>query len=367
MYPTSAGFKTALIESHQIVTRAEVLDDNLVVAILDIHDGQVVADANQAIRRRANVTLTDATGTMTPSDATSLLSPITGNELRLSRGISLAASDEFVPLGIFRISSCEIVDTPTGLKIQIDAYDRARRVSRAKYTDNLTIAAGVNYADAIHDVIDARVAGLNYSFTPTTYTTPLIVLEAGDDPWEKARAMAAALGCELFFDVAGTVVMRPVPDPATAPVEWVYAEGADATILSAQRRLVDEHTFNWAVVTGESSTATAPVRGESFDNDPSSPTYTGGSYGIVPIFEKSTLITTAPQASAAAAALLLNSLGATEDVSFNAIVNPAHEPGDVIEITRERAHIAARYVIDALTIPMRAEQSMSASTRRRYG
>ncbi|MCA1824449.1 MAG: hypothetical protein LC640_09360, partial [Frankia sp.] len=82
-------------------------------------------------------------------------------------------------------------------------------------------------------------------------------------------------------------------------------------------------------------------------------------------FYSSPLITTTSQAQAAATALLQKSLGLTEQVRFDAIVNAAHDAGDVVAIRRGRAAIDARYVLESFTLPMTHAGALSAVTRKR--
>lgn len=365
MYAISDAFRTALTRSHAVVTRAEVLDGGTVVQTLAITGGSVTVDKTAAVRRSCSVELVDPTGALVPADAADLLHPSSGNELRLWRGITLPTGDELVPLGVFRLMKPAISDTGDALTMRIDGMDRTRRVQRARFTDVYVIASGTNYATAIQTLLASRVPSLTFSFATTTRTTPQLVFEAGSDPWEAATSMATAIGYELFFDPAGTCVLRAEPDPSTDPVVWTYQEGADATVLSLDKDLDDEHTYNHVIVTGESSGNAAPVRAEARDDNASSPTYYLGDYGDVPYFYTSPLITTVAQAQDAADALLRRVLGVAEEVSFSAVVNPAHDAGDVMRITRARMRVDANYLLERVEVPLAATDAMSTTTRKR--
>lgn len=364
MYPVSDLFKAELKHSHKIATKVEVYNNGALVQELNVIGGQVNASDDAAIRRRCKFTVVDRDGSLVPTSADSLLAPY-GNEVRMYRGLGMPENtEELVPLGIFNISAVQVVDTGEGVKIFVEGFDRARKVQRNRFTFQYIIGAGSNYATAIQDLIEDRYPGLTYNFMPVTTTTPLLSFESGSDPWEAAQKMATSIGAELYFDVEGVCVLRPIPDPATDPVVWTYAEGAEATILHVEKKSSDERTYNHIIVTGESSNA-PPVRAEAKDDDPSSPTYYLGDYGDVPYFYKSAFITTQAQAQAVADALLLRTLGVVEQVNFTAIVNPAHEVGDIIEITRGRAGINARYVLTDFNVNLDPQQPMNASTRRR--
>lgn len=276
-------------------------------------------------------------------------------------------TDELVPLGVFGISDVSVDDTPGELTIQVTGFDRARRVQRAKFTDFEVISDGTNYATAIKNLIESRVpSSTSFSFLTTTETTPLIVFEPGDDPWQRAQELAESIGAELFFDLNGNCVLRPEPDPTEQGSVFDYAEGSDCTMLGLNKSLTDERTFNHVIVTGESTALDNPLLGEAKDDDPESPTYVEGPFGDVVFLLQSTTVSTQEQADDAAAAALRRFTGLVENIQFTAVVNPAHEVGDVIVVKRQRAGVSRRhYVIETLQIPLNVDEPMSVTVRER--
>lgn len=362
MWATTDAFQQAVRDGGHAVVRAEVLDpDGAVIDELEVQGGTVKVERNSAVRRDArNLTIVDPAGDYVPASGGDLLHPATRNELKLYRGFHLDGTVELVPLGVFGIQRPTADETRR--KIGLTGYDRARRVQRAKLTDTYVITAGTNYADAIRNLIASRVSGLTYEFMVTTRTTPLLVFEAGDDPWEKAQKMADSLGAQLYFDAEGRCVLEPEPDVSGLPV-WTFGAD-DATVLSADKDLDDEQTYNGAIVTGETTSAATPVRAEAWDDNPDSPTYRG-TFGEVPTFLTSQYITTQTQAQDAADALLARKLGVVENVGFDALVNPALDVGDVIGVERAWLRIDDVYLLDRLTVPLDHRAGMSAATRRR--
>lgn len=367
MYPISDKFRAALTRSHKIATRVEVLSAGATIALLDdvTISGAVTVEKQAAIRRRFQAKVVDRSGTLTPRVATDLLTPY-GNEVRLWRGIDFqdGTANELVPLGTFRLSRCEIVDAD-GVMIDLTGFDRSRTISRAKLTSPYTIAAGGDYSAAVHDLIDARMAGLVYHFASTTATTPDLAFLEGDDPWTHANDMATSFGAEVFLDPLGDPVLRPEPDPNSGQIDWSYVEGPTATILGVKRVLDDEKTVNGYIVTGETTSNAVPVRGEAWDDNPSSPTFRGGPYGEAPAFVRSPLVTTNDQATDMAAGLLRSTLGLSERVTHSALVNPAHDSGDIVAIRRAASGVDAVYVLDSFAIPLDQGAAMSATYRER--
>lgn len=372
MYPVSAAFLAGLRRSHRAAFRADLYDGGSLAATLDVLGGNVEVDGNAARRRRGRVGLADLTGTLTPADLTDLVAP-NGNEMRLFRGLAVEGGEvEWCPLGVFGIGEVKVVDSGAGVRLEVQGMDRSRKVSRNRWEQAYALPAGTNYGTAIQDVIESRLPGTTYSFVTTTRTTPLLVLgeERENDPWKDATEMAQAIGCDLFFDPDGVCVLRPVPDETTAGVSFDYAEGVGGVLLGGERLLTDERTYNAVVVTGEGSGLDAPVREVVYDDDPASPTYVGSppgssDFGLVPRFLTSALITTSAQALEAGQAVLRRSLGVVEDVRFSAVVNPAHEAGDVVRVRRRAMKVDARYVLESFTVPLDVSSALTATTKKR--
>lgn len=371
MYACSDEFKAQVKKSHRAVTKCEVWSGTNYQRDLDIIEGNVHVD-DVAFHRTCEVSLTDSDGTLTPVDATSLLNPVTGNELRLYRGIVLPSTGlpELIPQGVFGVTDLTIDDSGEGYHMRLQGSDRARRVSRAKMTTSYVIATGTNYKTAITALVQSRFGSVTFSDAYNAYTTtlvtPQIVLTTGDDPWSKAQKMAMeGLGADLYFDVLGSLTIVPVTDPSTSPSMWDYVEGVEATLLYINRTVTDQDTFNHIVVFAEHPDNSPPIRGEAKDTNPSSPTYYLGPYGDVVDVLNSNLITTQAQADIAAAARLNKTLGVTDLVRFNAIVNPCHEIGDIITISRNKLKVNAAFVVDKITVPMVIDRPMDIATRKR--
>lgn len=376
MYPTSNEFQSTIIDDHRSVVKCELLvDDVNTTEITDIVDGIVTLDSTAAIRGSCQVTLVDSDGRLTPTEATDLLMPY-GNEIKLSRGVKLRVSgdEEFVPLGIFLITRTTISETPEGLVIQLDGYDRAKRFEYNRLTAPYKIASGTNVVTAIQELLESKDANVEFASTTTNYTTPKVVLEEQTDVWSGALQLAQAIGYTVYFDNDGLCRIEPVPDIDDSPVVWTYdTSQVTSTLLGIEQTFDRELTYNHVIASGETSGTTAPVRGEAFDNDPESPTNIDGKLGDVPYFMVSPFIVTADQAEDAARRQLQKVIGGVEEMSFNAIVNPAHQPDDFVLVKHTRTYadgedvalVDAVYALDAVTIPLAPAGVMSARTRRR--
>lgn len=365
MYAVSSAFADALAGKYggKIIFRADLLRNGVaVVSGLRVTGGSVEVDGNADVRRRCSLTVVDDTGVLVPNDAGDPLSPY-GNEVRVYRGVSTSATgDELVPLGTFRIASAHVDSFGV---IAVQGFDRARAVSRARFETPYTVPSGIDYSGAIVALITSRLPYVTTSVAAVvTSTSTVLVFDQGSDPWEAAQNMAESIGCELFFDPMGVCVLRPRPDPVNDPIVATYAPGATATILSVENALDDEPGYNGVVVDGEPPNL-APVHAVVYDADPASPTYANGPYGKVPMFYRSQYITTIEQATAAANAFLRANRGGTEQLTFEAIPNPAHDAGDLVRVTRTEIGVDDAYVVESFGIPLAVDGSMKVTTRKR--
>lgn len=275
---------------------------------------------------------------------------------------------ELVPLITSGITSVEVSDSREGMNITVYGSDRSRQVQRNRLLENHVVAAGTNYATAIQDLIASKRPGTTFNFETTTYVTPELVFGAsggggGGDPWKYAQEMAESIGMEVFFDVDGVCVLRKIPDPQT--VVATYAEGPESMLLYVNSRMSDEDTRNAILVSGESTSNDAPIRGYAEVSDPNSPFYVGGPFGKVPGFFQSGYVRTQAQADELAAAILKQKLGNMESARIISTVNPALEPYDLIRVTRAASKIDSLYVIEKLTIPLGAQEPLNIGIRDR--
>lgn len=421
MYPQSTKFNNALLYSHKATVRVEVYDGiggKLIYSTknLDLQGGLLdgeVSIQDSAIRRRVNLKLIDPIGGKAPDTSYTIIydsqgaevnydanidydSPIFfdgfiqgsvtvvtppaqtaledifqpyGNEVRIYRGIQFVDGKiEEIPLGVFGISQASIDDSGSSLIVTVDAFDRARAVSRATLVQDYYIEYGTPFTVAIQRLINNQVPRLDYNFVSMSYATPELVVPTGADPWKVAQQMAAAIGCEIFFDVVGTCTLRTIPDYSISPITWSYKEGAEAILLYTNKLLTSDNTYNYYIVTGENSGNVVPIRGDAFDDNPASITYWKGKYGTVPAPVVSTkMVQNQSQALQAARGLLQKSIGKAERIHFNALVNPGHEIGDVVEIVRQKSKIDNRYVIGQLSIPLSKDRAMDIVSRVRQG
>jgi hypothetical protein len=356
----SDRFYDSLRKSHQVISWVDVIAPDQEVIRLPAIEGQVDADRTAAFRRKLAVRCVDPTGIITPRTKGEILTPY-GTELRAYRGIRYSPAEddwEVCPLGVFGLSRSSIVDNNTGSPvIQLEAFDRARNVSLDKFKDPYVIASNRNVMDELKNIVKMTFPGVGFdTITSTITTTSPQLYEAGGDPWEAVAKLARSLGCEAYFDVSGNLAVLPPHDINALPSpDFTYIEGQGNTMLDLGREYSDEGVFNGYIVIGESvGDQLPPVRGEAWDENPTSPTYRYGPYGERPGFITDNLAKTVEQCEAIARGQLNLVLGSASRLNATSVVNPSYECGDIVRVKRDKAKVDGLYVVDAFSVPLKA-------------
>lgn len=364
-------FYDAISTSHRVIAWIDVISADQEVVRLPAIEGQVDVDRTAAIRRKITATCIDPTGIITPRNEGEILTPY-GTELRAYRGVRYSDDEddyEVCPLGVFRLSRSTITDNNAGSPtIQLEGFDRARTISRDKFKVPYTIAANKNIMDSIKEIAKQTFADIQFdTITSAVTTTAPLLYEAGGDPWEAIQKLAISTGCEAYFDAIGRLAILPPSDINALPSpDFTYIEGEGNTMLDLSREYNDEGVFNGYIVTGESvGDQLPPVRGEAWDENPTSPTYRYGPYGEVPGFITDNLAKTQEQCETIARAQLALVLGRASRLNITGIVNPSYEAGDIVQVKREKAKVNGLYAIDAFSVPLRANtQALSLREQR---
>ena len=370
MYPVSADFKEAVRKSHSAIVKVEIYDtaNGTILSTASPISGEVRIDNRRSIRRECTLEFVDTDGTLVPTNnISSILLPY-NREVKIYRGISFPdGTEELVPLGVFIITSVDITETAQGVKISIKGSDRSLVLARAKFTNHeFYIEAGTAKETAIENILKYRYPKVKTIFPATNQVTTLLypTLDQSSDPWREALKIAESASMDLYFDENGIARMRPIPDPDKGTAIATYSDGTDSVLIQIARSLSIDESYNGVIYTGEGTNLSIGVIGEAWDDNPSSPTYRK-TYGEVPLFKSSPTILTVGEAQEAASAELKKVIGASEKITWDQLVNPAHDVYDLVKVTRSPVGVDKILMLDAISIPLAASGTMNAIGRSR--
>jgi hypothetical protein len=370
MYPVTDKFLSSVRKSHISKVKVEIYDtaNGTILSTTSPISGEVTIDSRRSVRRQCTLEFVDTDGTLIPTNnISSVLLPF-NREVKIYRGIQYQdGTEELVPLGVFEITTVEISDTPEGVKISVEGSDRSLRIAKAKWINHeFYIDDATPKEAAITKILKDRYPNVKTDFPATGQVTSIVYpsLDQSSDPWREALKISESAGMDLYFDENGIARMRPIPDPDLGKALVEYTDGEDSVLTQLGRNLSSDESYNHVIVTGEGTNLTIGVIGEAFDDNPSSPTYVT-TYGSVPIFKSSPNILTVAEATEAARAELKKVIGASEKITWDQIVNPAHDVYDLVKIVRSPSGVDATLMLDAISIPLAATSTMNAIGRSR--
>lgn len=350
----------------QVVVTCDAYLSGNVFASLSVTGGSVTADGRRSVLRDATLVVAPTVDLSIDEAFALMVTP--GLTLGVSRGWRLPDGSELlVPLGRFIPDTPEIVESATGQQLTVSATDVAIKVQRARWTDPYQIVSGSLLAEALIDLLADRYPPIQTAITsdicPEVMTAGL-VLDAGDssDPWADAVNLAGAYGYALYPDTSGVVTVRRVSAPASGAPRFVFARGATSILTDITRSSPLERSYNGVIASGEGSEIETPVRGEMWDENPSSPSYYLGPFGKVPYFYASPLLTTVEMCESAAAKLLAGLVGRIEELSWSSLVHPGLQPLDVVALEQPDGSTTV-VLLDSLTIPLDVGGTMAAVAR----
>lgn len=337
-----------LVESGSVTYRetAVLIDEHGEARVpeLDIVDGSMTEDSTAVVRHDFDLTAADPDGTWIPRAATDPLMPY-GTRVKITRGLRhLDGTWEDPTVVIGHLDE-------TGVRanegtVSLSGLDRTANLQEGSPRP-VNIPPGRNAATAIRDLLAVKDPTLTWSLMVTDWTLPRLVFEVETDLMGEAVKMAAAIGAEVFCTRDDQMALRPIPT-ATRPAVCRFVEGENSTVIDAEQRWKSYRVPNGVIVTGQHSSMPGPVRAESWDEDPASPTYRYGPYGERPLFVKSERVTTAGQALVMARGELERRLGGANEITLSAIQDVSLEAGDVAQVDLPSVGASGLWVISRL-------------------
>lgn len=374
MRPSTDSFLEALRGSHTLASRCTLVAPGQTgtapigipvpgvdpLGRLPVISGDVTTDMTADVQSTLDLT----TAYPWPKNPTDPGTPY-GQEIYVERGVEYGTGTrEFVGLGYFRIDKVEQQSVPDGA-IKISASDRMAMVRDARNTTPVQFGSGASVGSVIDYVVGQAVTGLVTVYDFDAYTTLLGADHVLDeDRLGFIQDLLAAYGKYGYFDYAGRFQVKSVPDLGEVPPVWEINSGARGVLVSMQRAISRDAVYNIVVARGEPVGELPPVQAVVSDDNPASPTWVGGSFGLVPTVYSSAFMTTVDQCRGAAAAKLVKVTGLPYAVSLGTVPNPALEGWDVVTVAYPGD--SEVHIIDRITYGLAPGDSMAIDTRKQY-
>lgn len=339
MFPTSESFIRRIRESGRRKTVADILSggqQSVVIAEnIPVQGGSVKADRTAAIRRSGSLIIPDRN--LVPSFTSTLL-PY-GVELKIKQGIVYPnGTEELIPCGVFILDTTSWSED-SGPIPSIEFFDRSMPMERAQ------IGPALDYSGArASAVIESLIA----YFWPDL---PVEIEEGLEDPvnpggtvytsgnhWDIVQQMARKMGAEIYFDVIGNPVVTRLPsfddNTSSDDAVWEVTVGENGIMTKASREITREGVYNGIYVLGAAPAyegAEIPYA-YAINQISSSPTYWDGPFRRMGIKITDNTLTTFVDCQRVANEKLAEVSRLAQGLTFEAVPNPAVEPGDIVHL-----------------------------------
>jgi len=351
MYTVSDAFSAAVAGAHTVIVRADLWRAGKPIATMPdrVIGGSITTDRNAAVRGRCSVTLLDPPASLNPF----------GDELAIYRGVQFDdGTTEWVPCGVYGVTSIEWSHTADHAVAQCEAMDRADALAKKRWPGPWVITRGTLISDAIEAVVNDRLPGCPTRIAGTAHRTPQTVHDgANATPLDVVTELAKAAGLDVWFDRDGTFVAAP-PATANDPVVATFREGPTSTVGAVTRRLQADPGANGVIVVGSSTQAEPDIWAAAWDDNPASPTYRRGPYGERPVYLGSTNVLSVEQARQVAVTELARLTASTVSLAFDTPANPALDAGDRVRVVRDASGVDDVIVVDTITLPLTLDGAM---------
>jgi len=317
--------------------------------------GNVRATLSSRVTRSLTLAVPD---TLYPWDPRDLLNPY-GTELRVFRGITYGSGsyDEF-PVFTGPISATK--PNRNG-EVQVEAEDRSVKVAKAGFVAPLASQAGSLVVDEFERlVLDAYPSATFGRHDDITARVPALAYDG--DRGSALDSLAKTAGAFWYCLADGSFVLRRIPwsTPATsAPLE--LTDGPGGTVQSAFPVRVSGDLYNRVTVVSDRPDGGAPMWATAQDDDPDSPTWVNGPFGVRSTQVRVTGATNQGQLYVYAKNLVKRTRALVESWSITCVADASLELGDPVSVYY-RGHRAVQ-LLAGFTMPLEPHAVMSIDGR----
>lgn len=179
------------------------------------------------------------------------------------------------PLGVFLPGSVLHVETETAKSVQIEAYDRCWRVKDIRTSSPEYFADGVNYIDAIEQLLtQAGIALVAATQTSATLAEARADWSLGTDYLTIINQLLGEINYkDLWFNASGAAVLEPVGVPTAENIQHAINDEDPASLLlpGSDRELDIYNAPNVFVVVCSNPDKSAVMMASSENTNPQSP------------------------------------------------------------------------------------------------
>lgn len=367
--PRNPWYRAALASSHEAYARIEVWrsgvqvdelvwvdrDDPYTKNVPVFFDGSVRATLGSRVTRTLSLSVPSW---LYPWNDTDLLNPY-GQELRVYKGVRYGnnSPDEFP---VFKGTVERVRPTRTGV-CKLEAADTALRVAGAGFVSPMPSQVGDPVLDEFERlVLDADPLAEFGAHDSITGKVP--ALSYDDDRGAALDSLAKAASANWYTLASGLYVMRFVPwtvPPSSSPI--VMTDGPGGTLLEAFPERSTDGIFNRVTVTSDRPDGGAPLYATASDEDPTSPTWVGGPFGVRSTQVRVTGATNQGQLLYLAKNLVKRARTLTSAWQVTCVPDASIELGDALDLTFQQ-HSAVQYVA-GFTMPLDQSGLMSVDCR----
>lgn len=273
------------------------------------------------------------------------------------------------PLGIYQAATVSTKGGTSGMRVEIEAYDRCWRVYTQKTETILHIAAGSPYLTEVRKLLTACGIGLVIA-TPSEAT-----LQTDREDWEIGTSYLTIVNDlldeinyeNLWFDNTGVARLEPYQEPSAAGIDWRYGttdiflpEQHPGPEWSEESDIFDAP--NVFVVMCNNPDMDAAMVATAVNDNPASKKSTFRRGMRITSVERVDNIASQEELQAYADKLRNESLLSAKTVTFYTLSEPGHGVGDILALTHD--NIGGIYLETGWSITMQAGGLMTHSAKR---
>jgi len=353
---TDLLYREALAASHQPFFRVEVWrGTEKLESSLTYLSGSLSADLASRVVRTLDLNVTDD---LYPYEVDDLLNPY-GNYVKAFRGIEFADHHKY-SWQVFegRINRANL---ESGGQCSILCSDRANDVVQARFERPTTSQIGALVIDEFRRLISDAFPDARFG-TSDRFDQRVPLLTWEHDRGKALDEMSTAVGAFWYPLANGEFVLRLAPWTVAGSVVTTFTDGPGGIVGESFGARSRESVFNSITVTGERADGTEPVFYTARDDNPNSPTFISGPFGVRNKLVQLNTPTTQSNARSAAETYLRHTTALTDQWSFTCVPDASLELGDVIGL-QVRDQLPLVQVVESFDLPMSGKGAMTVRCR----